>query len=155
MAHSNVEPGQYIFRGKLSRKMCGDWSAKLKLLRYVTQGTVMGIHFVSDYSHHFSGYKAKITMESGELYLLIYLRMSDLFFFVKVLFCTFLVSECLSVFIYLSLYAFKQFPFPLIITNELSHTFIFYFKNESCTGATRKFIKNELRVSENDATCKI
>lgn len=67
LAHGNVEPGQYIFRGKLSRKMCGDWGAKLKLLRYVTQGTVMGIHFVSDYSHHYSGYKAKITMESGEL----------------------------------------------------------------------------------------
>lgn len=61
-----VEPAQYIFKGKMSRKMCGDWNAKLKLLRYVTQGTVLGIHFVSDYSHHFSGYKARITMESGK-----------------------------------------------------------------------------------------
>lgn len=65
-AHSKVEPAQYIFKGKLSRKMCGDWNAKLKLLRYTTQGTVLGIHFVSDYSHHFSGYKARITMESGK-----------------------------------------------------------------------------------------
>lgn len=71
MAHN--EPGQFIFRAKMSRKMCGDWSAKLKLLRYVTQGTIMGIHFVSDYSHHFSGYKAKITMESGEFFFLLYL----------------------------------------------------------------------------------
>lgn len=78
MSHSNIEPGQYIFRGKNSRKMCGDWSAKLKLLRYVTQGTVLGIHFVSDYSHHFSGYKAKITMESG-MYLAIHIFL--LYFF--------------------------------------------------------------------------
>lgn len=72
MTHNNVEPGQYILRGKSSRKMCGDWSAKLKLLKYVTQGTVAGIHFVSDYSHHFSGYKTKISMESGKFYYIHY-----------------------------------------------------------------------------------
>lgn len=38
-----MEPTQYIFKGKLSRKMCGDWNAKLKLLRYETQGTVLGV----------------------------------------------------------------------------------------------------------------
>lgn len=64
--HNVVEPTQYIFKGKRSRKICGDWNAKLKLLRYETQGTILGIHFVSDYSHHFSGYKARVNMESGK-----------------------------------------------------------------------------------------
>ncbi|XP_059617745.1 uncharacterized protein LOC132262482 [Phlebotomus argentipes] len=48
----------------MPRKLCGDWSSKLKLLRHVTKGSALGLHFVSDYSHHYSGYKAKVYMES-------------------------------------------------------------------------------------------
>lgn len=50
-----------------SRRLCGDWSSKLKLLRYVSNGSKMKLTFVSDYSHHFSGYKARVSMENGEL----------------------------------------------------------------------------------------
>lgn len=49
-----------------SRRLCGDWSSKLKLLRHVTKYSMMGLNFVSDYSHHFSGYKARVTMENGK-----------------------------------------------------------------------------------------
>lgn len=51
---------------KVPQKVCGDWSSKLKLLRYVTMGPLLGLHFISDYSHHFGGYKAKVFMENGE-----------------------------------------------------------------------------------------
>ncbi|XP_050099213.1 uncharacterized protein LOC126579711 [Anopheles aquasalis] len=46
------------------RRICGDWSSKLKLLRYVTRGPALGLRFVSDYSNNFGGYKAKISMEN-------------------------------------------------------------------------------------------
>ncbi|XP_059222708.1 uncharacterized protein LOC106084839 isoform X3 [Stomoxys calcitrans] len=46
------------------KRLCGDWSTKLKLLRYVSKGSYLGLHFVSDYSHHFGGYKAKTYMEN-------------------------------------------------------------------------------------------
>ncbi|KAL7030062.1 hypothetical protein ACKWTF_006501 [Chironomus riparius] len=48
---------------RMPRKMCGDWSSKLKLLRYRSRSNFLGIRFSSDYSHHFSGYKAKISLE--------------------------------------------------------------------------------------------
>uniref|UniRef100_A0A182KC98 C-type lectin domain-containing protein n=1 Tax=Anopheles christyi TaxID=43041 RepID=A0A182KC98_9DIPT len=51
--------------GSVPRKICGDWSSKLKLLRYVTAGPSMGVRFVSDYSNNYGGYKAKISMENG------------------------------------------------------------------------------------------
>lgn len=50
----------------MPRKICGDWSSKLKLLRYETKGHLLGIRFTSDYSHHFGGFKAKISMEKGQ-----------------------------------------------------------------------------------------
>lgn len=50
---------------KLPRKICGDWSLKLKLLRYRTNGNVIGLHFSSDYSHHFSGFNARVSLEKG------------------------------------------------------------------------------------------
>uniref|UniRef100_A0A1B0GQ85 Uncharacterized protein n=1 Tax=Phlebotomus papatasi TaxID=29031 RepID=A0A1B0GQ85_PHLPP len=57
---------EYINReASMPRKLCGDWSSKLKLLRHVTKGSTLGLHFVSDYSHHFSGYKAKVYMENA------------------------------------------------------------------------------------------
>ncbi|KAG5683953.1 hypothetical protein PVAND_013208 [Polypedilum vanderplanki] len=50
---------------RMPRKVCGDWSSKLKLLRYRTKGNLLGIRFSSDYSHHFSGFKAKISLEKA------------------------------------------------------------------------------------------
>lgn len=51
----------------MPRRMCGDWSSKLKLLRHKTTGNSLGLHFSSDYSHHYSGFKAKISLEKGLL----------------------------------------------------------------------------------------
>lgn len=48
------------------RRMCGDWSPKLKLLRYVTKMPALLFHFASDYSHQGGGYKAKVYIENGK-----------------------------------------------------------------------------------------
>lgn len=53
---------------KLPKRICGDWSSKLKLLRYTSGSSLVGLHFVSDYSHHFGGYKAKAFMENSEYF---------------------------------------------------------------------------------------
>lgn len=50
---------------RMPRRVCGDWSSKLKLLRHKTTGNNLGLHFSSDYSHHFGGFKAKISLEKG------------------------------------------------------------------------------------------
>lgn len=50
----------------MPRKICGDWSSKLKLLRYESKGSLLGLQFTSDYSHHFGGFKAKISIKKGE-----------------------------------------------------------------------------------------
>lgn len=50
----------------LPQRICGNWNSKLKLLRYQSQGPILGLHFSSDYSHHFAGYKAKISIKSGK-----------------------------------------------------------------------------------------
>lgn len=50
----------------MPRRMCGDWSPKLKLLRYVTKMPSLLFHFASDYSHQGSGYKAKVYIENGK-----------------------------------------------------------------------------------------
>lgn len=54
----------------LPKRLCGDWSTKLKLLRYVSLSSYLGLHFVSDYSHHFGGYKAKTYMENSEYFII-------------------------------------------------------------------------------------
>ncbi|KAK5642078.1 hypothetical protein RI129_008245 [Pyrocoelia pectoralis] len=46
------------------RRLCGDWSSKLKLLRYVSKGSKLKVKFSSDYSHHFGGFKARVSMEN-------------------------------------------------------------------------------------------
>ncbi|KAF2903769.1 hypothetical protein ILUMI_02404 [Ignelater luminosus] len=46
------------------RRLCGDWSSKLKLLRYVSKGSKLRLRFSSDYSHHFGGFKARVSMEN-------------------------------------------------------------------------------------------
>lgn len=48
------------------RRICGDWNSKVKLLRYRSSGPIMGLHFSSDYSHHFGGYKAKVVIKNGK-----------------------------------------------------------------------------------------
>ncbi|ENN79783.1 hypothetical protein YQE_03839, partial [Dendroctonus ponderosae] len=48
----------------LGRRLCGDWSTKLKLLRYVSQSSRLTLRFSSDYSHHFGGFKARVSMEN-------------------------------------------------------------------------------------------
>lgn len=53
---------------KIPKRICGDWSSKLKLLRYTSGSSLVGLHFVSDYSHHFGGYKAKAFMENSEYF---------------------------------------------------------------------------------------
>lgn len=47
------------------RRICGDWNSKVKLLRYRSYGPILGLHFSSDYSHHFGGYKAKVLIKNG------------------------------------------------------------------------------------------
>lgn len=47
-------------------RVCGDWNAKLKLLRYTSVGPVLGLRFSSDYSHHRSGFKARVMLKNGE-----------------------------------------------------------------------------------------
>ncbi|KAG8296092.1 hypothetical protein J6590_065079, partial [Homalodisca vitripennis] len=49
--------------GMEPRRICGDWSDKLKLLRYVTSSPRLVLRFVSDYSHHFGGFKSRVAME--------------------------------------------------------------------------------------------
>ncbi|XP_055384716.1 uncharacterized protein LOC129614250 isoform X2 [Condylostylus longicornis] len=50
-----------------TKRICGDWSPKLKLLRYISNNSILGLHFVSDYSHHFGGFKAKIFMQNKNM----------------------------------------------------------------------------------------
>jgi hypothetical protein len=64
--YSRAQPPPNFHKGEVPRKMCGDWSSKLKLLRHVTKSSTLGLHFVSDYSHHFGGFKARASMENGK-----------------------------------------------------------------------------------------
>lgn len=62
-----IKSNQRELNTNLPKRVCGDWSTKLKLLRHVTNEPILGLHFVSDYSHHFGGYRAKVSMENGEI----------------------------------------------------------------------------------------
>ncbi|XP_062537723.1 uncharacterized protein LOC134206060 isoform X2 [Armigeres subalbatus] len=57
-------PPPDLHTGRVPRKVCGDWSSKLKLLRHTTKGPLLALRFVSDYSNHYGGYKAKVAMEN-------------------------------------------------------------------------------------------
>ncbi|GBP92057.1 hypothetical protein EVAR_67785_1 [Eumeta japonica] len=48
--------------GRRSRRLCGDWSGKLKLLRYTTRAQHLRLRFVSDHSAHAAGFKVKISV---------------------------------------------------------------------------------------------
>lgn len=64
------------------RRICGDWNSKVKLLRYRSNGPILGLHFSSDYSHHFGGYKAKVVIKDGKWCLSRQLQItSSVFFF--------------------------------------------------------------------------
>ncbi|XP_037027805.1 uncharacterized protein LOC119068348 isoform X6 [Bradysia coprophila] len=60
----SVNSDQFLVAKSVPHRICGDWSTKLKLLRYVSSSTMLGLHFRSDYSHHFSGYKAKVSIKN-------------------------------------------------------------------------------------------
>ncbi|CAH2090751.1 unnamed protein product [Euphydryas editha] len=45
-----------------ARRLCGDWSGKLKLLRYQSRGHSMRLRFRSDHSRHYAGYRVKLTL---------------------------------------------------------------------------------------------
>lgn len=49
-------------------KYCGDKSDVLKLTRFVTKKQKLRIHFVSDYSHSFGGFKARVSAEQGKYF---------------------------------------------------------------------------------------
>ncbi|XP_025834353.1 cubilin-like, partial [Agrilus planipennis] len=49
---------------KRRRRLCGDWSSKLKLLRHTSNGSRMVLHFSTDYSHHYGGFKARVSMRN-------------------------------------------------------------------------------------------
>lgn len=91
---------------RMPRKMCGDWSSKLKLLRHRSRSNFLGIRFSSDYSHHFSGFKAKISLEKGKHDDLGYALKKNSFF------CVFPSSTCC--------YLNKKFHFPLSLSHSLS-----------------------------------
>lgn len=64
--YNTLVPPPSTLNDRMPRKACGDWSSKLKLLRHSTKNNLFGIRFSSDYSHHFSGFKAKISLEKGK-----------------------------------------------------------------------------------------
>ncbi|RZF36004.1 hypothetical protein LSTR_LSTR005820, partial [Laodelphax striatellus] len=55
---------------KPSKRLCGDWTDRLKLLRHKSSDSSLRLRFHSDYSHNFGGYKARVSMEhaSSECY---------------------------------------------------------------------------------------
>jgi hypothetical protein len=66
LTYNSFQPPPTTSFNRMPRKICGDWSSKLKLLRYRTKRSVVGFYFHSDYSHHHGGFKAKVSIEKGE-----------------------------------------------------------------------------------------
>ncbi|CAG7720057.1 unnamed protein product [Allacma fusca] len=54
-----------IDKHKLLQRICGNWNKRLKFLRYTTALTSAQLHFKfeSDFSHHFQGFKARVSAE--------------------------------------------------------------------------------------------
>ncbi|KAK3922172.1 LOW QUALITY PROTEIN: Adhesive plaque matrix protein 2 [Frankliniella fusca] len=63
-AHLGLEG--HVIMGQGHHRYCGDWSEKLKLLRYASRGPRLRLRFVSDYSHHFGGFKARVSAETAD-----------------------------------------------------------------------------------------
>ncbi|KAJ1529431.1 hypothetical protein ONE63_006210 [Megalurothrips usitatus] len=62
LSHLGMEGHVLVGRGH--HRYCGDWSEKLKLLRYTSRGPRLRLRFHSDYSHHFGGFKARVSAET-------------------------------------------------------------------------------------------
>lgn len=62
--YNTYRPPPSAFNDRMQRKICGDWTSKLKLLRYRSKNMI-GLHFSTDYSQHFGGFRAKISLEKG------------------------------------------------------------------------------------------
>ncbi|XP_066978110.1 uncharacterized protein [Macrobrachium rosenbergii] len=56
------EPG---LANSSSTVRCGDWTSKLKLLRYVSQTNRLILTFTSDYAHNFPGFRARVSARTG------------------------------------------------------------------------------------------
>ena len=52
--------------GRRSMRWCGDWSGRLKLLRYESRGNRVVLTFSSDYAHGYSGFRARVSARPGE-----------------------------------------------------------------------------------------
>lgn len=66
-AHSSADAAADFTANKQQpHRVCGDWNAKLKLLRYTSVGRLLGLRFSSDYSHHRSGFKARVVLKNGK-----------------------------------------------------------------------------------------
>ncbi|XP_013136434.1 PREDICTED: cubilin-like [Papilio polytes] len=52
--------------GSGSRRVCGDWSGKLKLLRYQSRSNALRLRFRTDHSGHYAGFRAKITVADSQ-----------------------------------------------------------------------------------------
>lgn len=63
---SNADTYAFLAAKALPHRVCGDWNSKLKLLRFTSSSAVLGLHFSSDYSHHASGYKAKVSIKNSK-----------------------------------------------------------------------------------------
>ncbi|KAK6632811.1 hypothetical protein RUM43_013582 [Polyplax serrata] len=63
----------------VARRLCDDMSDKLKLLRYISQGPRLKFLFVSDYSHHYGGFKARVSIENGKCCLVVVLGLCGAF----------------------------------------------------------------------------
>lgn len=51
--------------GRAARR-CGNWSGRLKLLRFESRGNRVVLTFSSDYAHGYSGFRARVTALPGE-----------------------------------------------------------------------------------------
>lgn len=63
---SNADTNAFLAAKSLPHRVCGEWNSKLKLLRYISSSSMLGLHFSSDYSHHASGYKAKVSIKNSK-----------------------------------------------------------------------------------------
>ena len=49
-----------------SVRWCGDWSGRLKLLRFESRRNRVVLTFSSDYAHGYSGFRARVSARPGE-----------------------------------------------------------------------------------------
>lgn len=49
-------------------RRCGDWENKIKLLRYISQGSSVDLLFLTDFSHSFKGFRVELSLLTGKLF---------------------------------------------------------------------------------------